>query len=104
MTGRAWLFVREDSSVWLQRASEDGAVLWIRGPGGHRRDYTFDSGEQLLAFVAAAEERLRAAGWIGNEFGPGEDRRRTRSVVSSMERRSVTDRSGSRSGDSPRGS
>ena len=40
------------------------------GPSDYRRDCTFESVEQLLAFVSAAEERLRTSGWMGNKFGP----------------------------------
>jgi hypothetical protein len=93
MAGRAWLYVREDSSVWLQQAIDGETLLWIRGPGTHRRDYTFESVDEMLAFVSLAEERLRTTGWTGTEFGPGEDRRTTGSVIQfSTERRRATDR------------
>ena len=92
MSGHAWLFVRGDECIWLQR--EDDDVLRMHGPGTHRDTYAFASADALLAFVATAEERLLSTGWACQQFAPGEDRRRDAADARpSVERRRFDDRS-----------
>ena len=94
MAGRAWLFVRGDDCVWLQRVSEDDCLLRMHGPGTHRDTYTFASADALLAFVATAEERLLSTGWTCQQFAPGEDRRHdVAGARPSVERRRFDDTS-----------
>ena len=76
MTG-AWLFVRGEESIWLQRSGTEGFELDMHGPLSVRNHYKFDSATELEAFLAAVESRLTPAGWSLQRFGPGQDRRST---------------------------
>jgi CheY-like chemotaxis protein len=84
----SWLFVREDDSVWIVRTAD--LELAIAGPGRDRNVYSFAGEQELLAFQAQYEQRLRHTGFAleiaGNDRRSGHDRRR---LTRATERRAI---------------
>ena len=88
MIKRAWLYVRQDESIWLEQPSEDSRLLRMMGPSVHRQVLTFAHGDELTAFVAQTHERLVANGWVFQDLGAGGERRqRASGPPSGVERR-----------------
>ena len=88
MGARAWLYVRENESIWLEQPSQDSPLLRMMGPSVHREMLTFKDAVEVSTFVAETHERLIANGWSLQQLGPAGDRRQQDSALTSgVERR-----------------
>jgi hypothetical protein len=65
----AWLFTRDQKSVWLEvRIQEDQVRLLVAGPGSKRATLDFPDLITLLDYQATCEQQLTADGFVLDHF------------------------------------